>query len=96
MSRPKIVRLYGKADNLDIEFTHKGGTTWTCAVPPDFDDGIYAVELTAINEHGEIAYWTGELYMCSGACHIEIMKTDFVFWFAPTTKISIRKGCLHD
>lgn len=105
MSRPKIIRLYGRADLFDIEFTHQSGTTWTCEVPLDTEDGIYAVELTAVNEYGETAYWTGELYMCSGICHVKIAKNDFVFWFAPlanveissdTSSIYIRKGCPHD
>lgn len=104
MDRPKIVRLYGRADNFELEFSHQGGTTWTCTVPPDTDDGIYAVELTAVNEYGESAYWTGELYMCKGVCHIEIMKNDFTFWFSPlsvlavsssVTEIAVRKGCVH-
>lgn len=105
MNRPKIVRLYGRAGSFDIEFTHKGGTIWTAKVPPDTDDGVYSVELTAVNELGETAYWTGELYMCGGVCHMEIMKNDYVFWFAPltnveisseTSNIYIRKGCPHD
>lgn len=105
MNRPKIIRLYGKADSFDLEFTHQGGTTWTCEVPPDTDDGMYAVELTAVNEYGEATYWTGELYMCGSVCHMKIMKDDFIFWFAPltsvefsseTSSIYIRKGCPHD
>lgn len=105
MKKPKIVRLYGKADNLDIEFTYVGGTTWTCEVPPDMDDGVYAVELTAVNEYGEATYWTGELYMCGGVCHMEIKKNDYFFWFSPLTSIEIlsdistiyiKKGCSYD
>ena len=105
MSKPKIIRLYGRADTFDLEFVHEGGTTWRCAVPPDTDDGVYSVELTAVNELGETAYWTGELYMCGGVCHMEIFKPDYMFWFAPltsvefsseTSSIYIGKGCPHD
>lgn len=74
MSRPQIVRLYGHADLFDIEFTHAAGDTWTCEVPPDTADGVYAVELWAVNELGFTAYWTGELYMTNGVCHLVIHK----------------------
>lgn len=89
MSRPKIVRLYGRADSFKLEFSHEGGTTWICKVPPDTNDGIYAVEITAVNEIGEIAYWTGELYMCDGDCKVELYKGDFVLWFAPFSNIKV-------
>lgn len=93
MNRPKIVRLYGEADSFDIEFTHKGGTIWTAKVPPDTDDGVYSVELTAVNELGETAYWTGELYMCGGVCHMEIKRSNFIFWFAPLSVVNIQSRC---
>lgn len=105
MERPKIVRLFGRADSFDIEFAHKGGITWGCTVPPDTGDGVYSVELTAVNELGETAFWTGELFMCGGACCMKIMRNDYVFWFAPQTvldfsseitSLMVKKRCLHD
>ncbi len=67
----KVVRLFGKADNFNIEFSRKG-RVWKTDIPPDMTDGVYAVQLTAVDELGETAYWVGELFMCSGVCHLKI------------------------
>lgn len=90
MERPKIVRLFAKADRLELEFTHEGGTIWMAKVPPDTQDGIYAVELTAVNEIGETAFWTGELYMCGGECKAQFESADFVLWFLPFTSLAAK------
>ena len=63
----KVIRVYGKADSYDIEFT-PNGDKWEVDIPPDMTDGVYAVQLTAIDELGECAYWVGELYMVDGVC----------------------------
>ncbi len=107
MARPPIIRLFGHADNFDIEFTHKGGTTWLCEVPPDTSDGVYAVELWAVNELNEVGYWTGELYMCNGACHLKIERPKYGVWFKPSSlsfdfevrpdwRIIFEKRCPHE
>ncbi len=67
----KVIRLFGKADSFDIEFSRKGDK-WEVDIPPDMTDGVYAAQLTAVDELGETAYWVGELYMCSGVCHLKI------------------------
>lgn len=82
-----VVRLYGHADLFDIEFTNKGGTRWECEVPPDVSDGVYAVELWAIDSEGNSAYWTGELFMTNGVCHLSIHK--------PRYQIKIKPPKLH-
>ena len=63
----KVIRVYGKADSYDIEFSPKGDK-WEVDIPPDMTDGVYACQLTAIDELGESAYWVGELYMVDGVC----------------------------
>lgn len=107
MKKPRIVRVWGKADNFDIEFkkSEKSGGKWLCAIPPDTKDGQYATEIFGINEYGEKAYWTGILYMCGGVCHLEIMAQPFTFWLSerrfsfvveePNYVIIIKKGCEH-
>lgn len=82
MKTPRIVRVWGKADTFDIEFTHIKGGVWSCQIPPDTKDGQYATEIHAINEYGETAYWTGILYMCGGVCHLEIIAQPYTFWFS--------------
>lgn len=71
----RVIRLFGKADSFDIEFSRKG-EKWTVDIPPDMTDGVYAVQLTAVDENGDTAYWVGELFMCSGICHLKIEKSD--------------------
>jgi len=102
--RYKIARVWGKADSFDIEFTHKGGTRWSASVPPDYNDGVYACEIWALNEYGETAYWAGVLFMCDGVCCIDIKQSGFQIWiqprrlqFTPSERIQfiVRKGCTH-
>lgn len=80
MDRPKIIRLWGKADELDIEFKNEGGV-WKVDIPPDLTDGVYAVVLHAINELHELATWVGELFMSNGACCIKINYAPYQVWF---------------
>ncbi|MGN1418141.1 MAG: PF13754 domain-containing protein [Acutalibacteraceae bacterium] len=105
MNKPEILRVWGKADNFDIEFTHEGGIRWKCFVPPDTKDGQYAVEIWAINEFGELGYWTGELFMSSGVCCLKFNQSPYQIWIKPsetmirfssqTSHLSVRKGCSH-
>lgn len=80
MMKPKILRVWGKADSFDIEFTHEGGTRWKCSVPPDTKDGQYAAEIWAVNEFGELAYWTGELFMVNGVCCLRFDDSPYRIW----------------
>lgn len=92
MERPKIVRLYGRADHFDIEF-QKRGSRWTCQVPPDVTDGVYAVTLTAVNASGETGHWTGELFMVNGLCHLKIRQPRFGLWIRlGTTQLKLSKA----
>ena len=80
MERPKILRLWGKADDFEIEFFNEGGTIWKVDVPPDLNDGVYAVHLTAVNELGEMATWVGELFMCGGVCCVTFEEQPYQMW----------------
>ena len=79
MNGREVVKVWGTADEFDIVFTHIRGTEWICFVPPDTDDGVYAVQLYAIYRNGNMAHWVGELFMCSGVCHLSITEPDFMF-----------------
>lgn len=85
LDRPEVIRLWGHADSFDIEFTHDKGYHWHCDIPADTKDGIYAVELWALNVYNEISYWIGELYMTNGVCHLKLNKPKYTIYF--------RKGC---
>lgn len=74
----KIVRVFGKADSFDIELTKQGGH-WIVDVPPDLVDGVYAVQLTAVNEFNEVGHWVGELFMCNGVCRIKFSDVPYEF-----------------
>lgn len=77
----KVVRVFGKADDFDIELTQKGDK-WEVDVPPDMTDGVYAVQLTAIDELGESSYWVGELYMVDGVCCLKFTECPYQVRFA--------------
>lgn len=81
MKKPKITRVWGRADNFEVEFLNVGGTTWNVDVPPDLNDGVYAVHLTAVNELGEMATWIGELFMCGGVCCVTFKELPYQVWF---------------
>ena len=72
----KVIRLWGKADSFDIEFT-ENGDKWTVDIPPDMTDGVYAVQLTAVDENGNEAYWVGELYMVDGVCCLKLNEIPY-------------------
>lgn len=102
--KPKIIRLYGKADSYSIEFTNMGGGIWQTNIPPDLTDGQYAVTLTALNEAGEQSTWTGILYMCEGVCCMKFNDSPYQMWVSAKeytvslcadTKMIVRKGCCH-
>lgn len=71
-----IVRVYGRADSFDIELT-RNGEKWEVDVPPDLTDGVYAVQLTAVNDAGETAHWVGELFMVGGVCCLRLDEVRF-------------------
>lgn len=72
----KVIRVFGRADSYDIEFTPKGDK-WVVDIPPDMTDGVYACQLTAIDSNGESAYWVGELYMVDGVCCLKINEVPY-------------------
>lgn len=99
-----VKRVWGKADNLSLEFKYLGREQWETTVPPDTKDGVYAVELWAINGAGELGHWTGELFMCSGVCCIKIFQQPYQIWFKKKgyqitfdkrLSIIFERGCNH-
>ncbi len=99
-----VKRVWGKADSFALEFNYIGDEQWETTVPPDTKDGVYAVELWAINGAGELGHWTGELFMCSGVCCVRIFSQPYQIWFkAKKHQITIDKrlmiiferGCAH-
>lgn len=77
----EIIRIWGTADGFDIEFSKIPQGYWKVSVPPDLEDGIYAVEIHAINNNGKISTWAGELFMCDKVCHITLDWSDYIFKF---------------
>lgn len=61
-----IVSLIGRADNYDIVFHQNEQGQWEAAVPVDLTDGMYVIELWVRDESGNIAYYTGFLYLFDG------------------------------
>ena len=59
-----ITNVYGKCDGVFINFKQASNGRWECVVPTDFTDGTYVIELYAEDIAGNIAFYTGTLYMC--------------------------------
>lgn len=100
-----IVKVWGTCDERQVEFKHEGGITWSCVVPPDFKDGVYAAEFFAIDALDRLGHWSGFLYMSSGVCHFKIKEEKIKLWFVlkkyeieikdSKYKIFFKKGCRH-
>lgn len=75
-----ITRVYGKADNFELEFTWDG-SVWNAAVPADLSDGKYVCEFYAVDNYGFTSYYTGILYMFDGKAVIELSKDDIYIGF---------------
>ena len=78
-----IIRVWGKADDLALEYSLGEDGLWYARVPPDLTDGQYAAEIRAMNRCGEIGFWTGILYMHSGRAFLRLKPQRFVLWLQP-------------
>lgn len=83
-----VVRVWGTADQFDLEFYRTEGNQWAAPVVTDLDDGQYAVQIFAQNEWGGIGVYTGVLYLCDGASCLHIVRTRFMPVILPS-KISV-------
>ena len=81
-----VIRMFGKADSFDIEFTKTAESLWQCNVPPDLTDGQYATEIYAVTESGEFAYWTGILYMSRGKPSLVLKRCRYFIKCLPSEK----------
>lgn len=88
MEKGEIIRVWGKADNYDLVFTKGADGRWRTAVPPDLTDGQYATEIHALNTSGQIAIWSGILYMHNGQACLHLQKRKYAFCFMPKRRIA--------
>lgn len=78
-----VMRLWGRADLYELAFSplDNEGEQWSAAVPADMEDGQYAVELYAEDDSGNVAYWTGMLYLNKSECvSVRIVADVFKVW----------------
>ena len=52
-----VVRLTGKINGIDIILAREEGDRWTAVIPP-VPSGVCVVELTAVDETGNVGYGT--------------------------------------
>ncbi|MBQ4347286.1 MAG: hypothetical protein IJC39_02425 [Firmicutes bacterium] len=87
-----VIRVWGRADSFDLEFTLLPNGIRQAIVPPDTKDGQYAVQIFAMNEAGQTGSWTGILYMSGGICDIRLMKKALFGRFLPSRRMLLAKG----
>lgn len=58
-----VVSLTGTVDSVPVIFTRTEDGLWTTVVPPDLTDGMYIIELTAVDDAGNQTYYVGKLYV---------------------------------
>ena len=65
-----ITRIEGMADNHALVFAPGQDGYWTAQVPPDLEDGVYYVTLTAWDAAGNSTYYATILLMvdAGGIC----------------------------
>ncbi len=79
MNSPDIIRVWGTADNIELELKNNDGR-WECNLPPDLIDGQYAVQLFAMRGSGDIGMWTGVLYITNGIRCLHLNKEKYTLW----------------
>ena len=73
-----VVSLTGTVDSVPVIFTKTGDGLWQTVVPPDLDDGIYIVELTATDDAGNQTYKIAELWVWQKVItHFKIIEQPF-------------------
>ena len=79
----KIERVWGVADQHDLELTKTIENEWQTSLPLDLSDGWYATILYAEDTKGKIGSWHGILYVADGFSHLHITEEKFSFWLLP-------------
>ncbi len=79
MSTAEIVRVWGTADNIELELKLDNGR-WICNLPPDLIDGQYAVQLFALRGDGSVGMWTGVLYVSNGIKCLHLNQEKYTLW----------------
>ncbi len=74
-----IIRVWGKADNIELELKIDNGR-WMCNLPPDLVDGQYAVQLFAMRGNGSVGMWTGILYVANGIACLHLKQEKYSLW----------------
>lgn len=73
MDPHEIVRVWGRADEYDLTFEHKHGSTWVFnGLPPDLEDGTYALQIWAENAAGAVGTRTGWLFLSKGVMCVQL------------------------
>ncbi len=81
-----VIKVWGKADSFELVFSHISGDIWQTEVPTDIRDGQYVVELYALDDSGNQAYWAGILYLCnSKAVRVRIVPDKYRIWLVDDT-----------
>lgn len=104
MNSPDIIRVWGSADNIELELKQNNGR-WVCSLPPDLVDGQYAVQLFAMRGNGETGMWTGVLYITNGIRCLHLNKEKYTLWLIPEQirtqlteeriKLNLIEECCH-
>ena len=104
MNISDIIRVWGTADNIELELKNNNGR-WMCNLPPDLIDGQYAVQLFAMRGNGSIGMWTGTLYVANGIRCLHLKKEKYSLWLMPEQtklsfmperlKINLKEECCH-
>ncbi len=79
MSTSDIIRVWGMADNIELELKKTDGR-WICNLPPDLVDGQYAVQLFAMRGNGSVGMWTGMLYVTNGIKCLHLNQEKYTLW----------------
>lgn len=96
-----VIRVWGKADRLELVFSNLGNDNWVASVPADLEDGQYVVELYCEDDGGNRAFWTGILYLSNSEnASIRIVADKFKVWMVnekvPETQEELKTSLVSD
>lgn len=104
MNSADIIRVWGTADNIELELKVNNGR-WVCSLPPDLVDGQYAVQLFAMRGNGSIGMWSGILYIANGIRCLHLNESKYTLWLMPERirtqltkeriKLNLIEECCH-
>lgn len=72
-------KVWGWADEFELNFVQNDKGTWSVQVPLDTKDGTYFVSIAMQNNAGVVGWYDGFLYVFNGRFRLEVERSPVQF-----------------